>query len=74
MYMNTRLAFLFVALLTWAFKPVMVMADTKYISNVMVVGADSKSVANQYYDIYVSQGWIGIHEDLNENAGGQTDI
>ena len=70
MYMKTRLAFLFVALLTWAFKPVMVMADTKYISNVMVVGADSKSVANQYYDIYVSQGWIGIHEDLNENAGG----
>ena len=64
--MKTIKLFLWVALLAlvqgaWA---------QSYITDVMVVGADDDDDADAYYNYYVSQGWTGIHEDLNNNGGG----
>ena len=41
-----------------------------YITDVVVIGANSSGDADWYYDNYVGAGWEGKERDLNDGAGG----
>ena len=67
-----RFAFLLVTLLTiaqgtWASKAA---PKRHFLTDMMVVGHDSKSEALALRDTYAQQGWQIIDQDLNNNAGG----
>ena len=61
----------------WAVTLAMVMmttasalAETSYITDLMLIGKNNKTEAQELKAQYVEQGWIAIDQDLNAGAGG----
>ena len=48
-------------------------AQTKYISEVMLIGKNNKTEAYALRDQYVAQGWTAIDQDLNKGCGSKSD-
>ena len=46
------------------------LAETSYITDLMLIGKNNKTEAQELKNQYVAQGWIAIDQDLNAGAGG----
>ena len=69
MYVRRAAATLLAMLLTTA----AAWAQTKYISEVMLIGKNNKTEAYALRDQYVAQGWTAIDQDLNKGCGSKSD-
>jgi len=49
------------------------VAQTQYISEVILIGKNNNTEANTLKAQYVAQGWTAIDKDLNDGCGSKTD-